>query len=84
MTVLELSGEQAAALRAKAAAQARTLQAWLQKLAAVEAPVHPHKDLYSLSELIAQCDVNAPFSGEDRAWLDASAIGREIWRQGKK
>ena len=34
MTVIELSGEQAAA-------QGLTLKAWLQKLAAVEAPVRP-------------------------------------------
>jgi len=43
MTVIQLSDEQAAALRAKAAAEGLTLEAWLQKLAqpapAVERPL---------------------------------------------
>ena len=33
MTVIELSDQQAAALKAKAAAQGLTLEAWLEKLA---------------------------------------------------
>ena len=37
MTVIELPDEQAAALRAKAAAEGLTLSAWLRKLAAPEA-----------------------------------------------
>jgi hypothetical protein len=36
MTVIELSDEQAAALKAKAAAAGLTLEAWLQKLAEQE------------------------------------------------
>jgi len=81
MTVIELSDEQAAALRAKAAAQGLTLETWLQKLAAVE-PLgdrgRPRKGRYSLSELMEQCDLNAPPSAEDRAWLDSPAVGREV------
>lgn len=38
MTVIELPDHQAAALKAKAAAQGLTLEAWLQKLAGEEAP----------------------------------------------
>jgi antitoxin ChpS len=30
-----------------------------------------------LAELMAQCDASAPLSPEDRAWIDAPAIGRE-------
>jgi plasmid stability protein len=37
MTVIQLPDEQAAALKARAAAQGMTLEAWLQKLAAEEA-----------------------------------------------
>lgn len=37
MTVIELPDQQAAALKAKAAAQGLTLEAWLQKLAEDEA-----------------------------------------------
>ncbi|HMF78390.1 MAG TPA: hypothetical protein VK604_22215 [Bryobacteraceae bacterium] len=77
MMVIELSDEQAAALKAKAAAQGLTLEAWLQKLAAVEAPARPRKNRYSLSELMAQCDLNVPLSAEDSAWLDVPAVGRE-------
>jgi hypothetical protein len=31
-----------------------------------------------LSELIAKCDLNAPLSAEDRAWLEAPTVGREV------
>jgi hypothetical protein len=75
MTIIELSDEQAAAL--KAAAQGLTLEAWFQKLAGVEAPSRPRKPRYTLSELMTQCDPKAPLSAEDRAWLDAPAVGRE-------
>jgi hypothetical protein len=79
MTVIELSDEQAAALKAKAAAAGLTLEAWLQKLAAVEAPARPRKrSRYTLSELMSQCDLSAPLSDEDRAWLNAPSVGREF------
>ena len=38
MTVIELPDQQAAALKAKAAAQGMTLEAWLKKLADEDAP----------------------------------------------
>jgi hypothetical protein len=38
MTVIELSDDQAAALKAKAAAQGLSLKEWLAKLAEAEAP----------------------------------------------
>jgi antitoxin ChpS len=80
MTVIQLSDEQAEALKAIAAAQGLTLEAWLERLAAVETPtgqVRPRKGQYKLSELIAKCDLNAPLSAEDRAWLEAPTVGRE-------
>ena len=36
------------------------------------------KPRYSLNELLAQCDADAPMSAEDRAWLDAAPIGKEL------
>lgn len=33
---------------------------------------------YRLDELLAQCDANAEFSAEDRAWLDDAPVGREL------
>lgn len=50
MTVIELPDEQAAALKAKAAAQGLTLKAWLGKLAeeGAEAKLKPKKSAYGL------------------------------------
>ena len=33
---------------------------------------------YSLDELLAQCEENAPGDDEDRAWLDARPVGNEL------
>lgn len=38
------------------------------------ARVRPH---YRLEDLLAECDLTAPLSAEDRAWLDAPPVGRE-------
>lgn len=46
MTVIQLPDEQAALLRAKAATQGLSLEAWLQKLAEQERPVtRPHRHI---------------------------------------
>ena len=71
---IEIPDQQAATLSEKAAAHGMALEAWLLKMAEREAPAKPH---YSLSELLAQCDLNAPLSDEDRAWLDALPVGCE-------
>ena len=80
MTMIQLPDEQAAALKAKAAAQGLTLEDWLGKLAETKAPAdpaRPRKRRYNLDELMAQCQPDTPLSAEDRAWLDAPAVGRE-------
>jgi len=80
MTVIQLPDDQAAALKARAAAQGLTLEDWFEKLSGVEvAAGQPgvRKSRYSLAELIAQCDANAPLSAEDRAWMDDPVMGRE-------
>ncbi len=33
---------------------------------------------YNLGELLAQCDGSASFDDEDRAWLEARALGNEL------
>jgi antitoxin ChpS len=33
---------------------------------------------YTLDELLAQCDASAEVSVEDREWLDARPVGREL------
>ena len=77
MTVIELSDEKAAVLKARAAAAGLTLEAWLERLAGETPGSQSRKGRYSLSELMAQCDPDAPLSPEERAWLDAPAVGRE-------
>lgn len=80
MTVIQLPDEQVAALTAKAAALGLTLEAWLGKLASAETSAGESRrgyGRYSLAELMAQCDPNAPLSSEDQAWMDAPAVGRE-------
>jgi hypothetical protein len=50
MTVIEISDDQAAILKAKAAAQGLTLKAWLEKLAedGTEAKAKPKKSAFGL------------------------------------
>jgi antitoxin ChpS len=39
----------------------------------------PHKrPRYTLEELLAQCDLDAPFTQEDLEWLNDPPVGREI------
>jgi len=58
MTTIELSDEQAEALKAKAAAEGLTLEAWLNKLAAPEQPVE--RPLHTAAEIILSCMRNVP------------------------
>ncbi|WP_448255156.1 AbrB/MazE/SpoVT family DNA-binding domain-containing protein [Ottowia oryzae] len=41
----------------------------------IEPKPRPH---YSLDELLAQCDPSGELSAEEKEWLDAPAIGREL------
>jgi antitoxin ChpS len=41
----------------------------------VEPKVRPR---YTMAELLAQCDFNQPMMAEDREWLDAAPVGREV------
>ena len=36
------------------------------------------KPLYSLDELLAQCNPNAPITEDDRVWLDVKPVGNEL------
>ena len=36
------------------------------------------KRRYTLDELIAQCNPDAPMTPEEREWVDAPAVGREL------
>lgn len=76
MVMIQLPDEQAAALQAKAAAQGLTLEAWLSNLAGTEAPRRT-RERHKLADLIAQCDLSAPLSDEDKEWLQAPPVGRE-------
>ena len=37
----------------------------------------PARKKYTLAELMAQCEPNAPLSQEERDWLDAPSVGME-------
>ncbi len=83
---IQLSDEQAAALKAQAAAQGLTLEDWLARLAAgklagMDEPLsrsHSRKGRYNLSELMERCDPNAQLTPEDLAWMDSPPVGREV------
>jgi antitoxin ChpS len=38
---------------------------------------HP-KPRYTLDELLAKCDYSQPLTTEDREWIDAPPVGREL------
>jgi hypothetical protein len=54
MTVIEIPDEQAAALKAKAAAQGLSLEDWIKKLAENETAEQPRKPLRSAYGLLAE------------------------------
>ena len=58
MTVIELPDEQAAVLKAKAAAAGLTLEAWLQKLAEQKPPAE--KPMQAAADIILSCMRNVP------------------------
>lgn len=39
---------------------------------------HVNQPRYTLAEMMEQCDLSAPMTEEDRAWLDLIPVGREI------
>ncbi len=41
----------------------------------IEPQQKPH---YSLDELLAQCDPNAPVTNEERTWFDVEPVGHEL------
>ena len=38
-------------------------------------PTHPR---YTVEELLAECDPDAPITDEEREWLDSPPVGREL------
>lgn len=59
MTVIELPDEQAAALKAKAAAAGLTLEAWLNKLSGTEAPPE-QPPLQTAADIVLSCMSKVP------------------------
>lgn len=43
-----------------------------------ELVVRPQRKRYTLDALLAQCDLNASVSDEDRAWAEEPPVGREL------
>jgi antitoxin ChpS len=42
-------------------------------------PMRVRRPKYTLDELVAGVDRDAPLSDEERAWQDAPPVGREVW-----
>ena len=42
-------------------------------------PVRVRRPKYTLDELVAGYNADAPLTDEERAWMDAPPAGREIW-----
>ena len=80
MSLLQIPDEQVAALRARAADEGLTLEAWIAKMSgfSTSGTERIQRKRYKLEDLLAQCDPSAPRTGEDRDWLDAPRAGREI------
>jgi len=42
--------------------------------------IEPHaRPRYSLAELVAQCDPDAPIGDEEHEWMEARSVGKEVW-----
>lgn len=41
--------------------------------------VAPVRRRYTLDELLAQCDINAPMVTEKEVWGDLRPVGKEVW-----
>lgn len=42
-------------------------------------PMRVRRPKYTLDELVAGYNADAPLTDEERAWMDAPPVGREIW-----
>jgi hypothetical protein len=84
MAIIQLPDSQAEALASYAAEQGLTLEGWLGRLASTgTTPLRGSRTgrvRYSLDELVAQCasGPDVAHSEEDRLWLEASHLGREV------
>ncbi|MFM2317780.1 MAG: plasmid stable inheritance protein [Pseudomonadota bacterium] len=45
----------------------------------LQAPIKKPRKKYTLDQMLAECDPNAPYPEELREWDDMPAVGREIW-----
>ena len=41
--------------------------------------IEPQKPAYSLDDLLSATPENTELTEEDRVWLDAEPVGKEIW-----
>jgi antitoxin ChpS len=46
---------------------------------AAQPPTRVRRPKYTLDELVAGMDADAPLTDEERAWLEAPPAGREAW-----
>lgn len=70
---IDLPDDRAALLAERAAKLGLSLADWFQKIA--EQEEQTSKRRYTLTELLDQCDPEAPLAAEDLEWLNAPAVG---------
>jgi antitoxin ChpS len=75
---IDIPDDRAADLSAKANAYGMSLKSWIESM--LTNPETPRRRRrYTAAELVAQCDsASTALSDEDRAWLDAPPVGREV------
>lgn len=73
---IDITQEQAEALKSKAANLGLTLEEWIHQLADPTTPRN-RRSRYTLEELVAACNPNTPRSAEDLEWLTDAPVGRE-------
>lgn len=74
---IDIPDEQAATLVARADAEGKTLKRFIEDMVAAQTSPR-RRTRYTAAELVAQYDGNAALTEEDRAWLAAPPIGREV------
>jgi len=73
---IDIPDDRAASLSAEARAHGMTLKDWIESMLSTQAA--PRRGRYTAAELVSQCEAGASPSDEERAWLDAPPVGREV------
>ncbi|MBV9507880.1 MAG: hypothetical protein JO323_23060 [Acidobacteriia bacterium] len=73
---IDIPDDRAASLSAEAHAHGMDLKGWIESVLSTKTA--PRRGRYTAAELAALCDAGASLSDEERAWLEAPPVGREV------